>query len=152
MAIVVPNKCSRSQSESSVQSQIDNEIDINRSKQLPSTSRKLVNATTMPSKSSMKTKTTDVIDYFDEQTNPSNDQWTDWDASSKRSSDGPTVEHRYNTSYTNERRRPAHINTDDRTTKSTRYHEENLDSNRVKPSSKARANSRTCLLLIVSIT
>ncbi|CAF4638481.1 unnamed protein product, partial [Rotaria sp. Silwood2] len=137
------HKYSRSQSESSSQSQADNGTTINRSKHLLITNRKQpktnIIQTKLPSNNTRpKTKTTDVIDYFDnnEQQIKSHDQWGDWEDTNF------TTNNRYQQSYTNDRRSGHQQNySDDLSLKSNRYNEQTNDFNRNKQSLKTRSNA-----------
>jgi hypothetical protein len=111
----ITHKYSRSQSESSSQSQIDS----NRSKHFPLTNRKQQKTKT----TRIKTKTTDVNDYFDHHEQPtmkSNDQWGDWEDSNFQTNN------RYQQQYSHDRR----------------YQQISDESNRPKQSSnKSRSNA-----------
>jgi len=139
----VSNKYSRSQSESSSQSQIDNGTTISRSKHFPLPNRKQQKSNIIQSKTSrIKPKTTDVINYFDnndQQQMKSNDQWGDWEDSNFQTNN------RYQQQYSNDRRhyhqqqqqRPS----DDLSQKPNRYNDQTNDYNRTKQSSKTRSNA-----------
>jgi hypothetical protein len=80
----------------------------------------------------MKSKTTDVIDYFDhnDQQMKSNDQWGDWEDPNSSNN------HRYQQQYSNDRRRHHQQQpSDDLAQKSNDY-------NRTKQYSKTRSNSK----------
>ena len=139
------NKYSRSQSESSSQSQVDNGTSYTRSKHFPISSRKQQKSNIIQSKISSnqtrsKVKTTDVIDYFE---NNTNDQWGDWEEPMKQSSDFLTTNTRYQQSYSNDRRRQQQtMSTDGLPQKSNRYNEHMNDNNRTKQSSKTRSTGK----------
>ncbi|CAF1097369.1 unnamed protein product [Rotaria sordida] len=135
------HKYSRSQSESSTQSQTDNGTTINRSKHFLLTNRKQLKSNINQMKTSLnnnrtKIKTTNSIDYFDNNNNEqqikSNDQWGNWEDTNNR----------YQQSYTNDRRRGYHQQnlSDDLSQKSNRHNEQTNDFNRTKQTSKARSN------------
>jgi hypothetical protein len=126
-----PHKYSRSQSESSSQSQPDNGAKRNQSKHFPSTANRKQPKST---NSRIKSKTTDVIDYFD-----NNDQWGDWEDTNF------STNNRYQQQqYPNDRRRhQQQQHSDDLSLqKSNRYNEQSNDYNRTKQSTKTRSNGK----------
>jgi hypothetical protein len=140
-----PHKHSRSHSESSSQSQTDHTSTQNRSKHFPILNRKPAKSNINQSR--MKSKTTDVIDYFEnnDQQIKSNDRWGDWEDSNY------STNNRYQQQYSHERRRPQHQSSDDLSQKSNRYNEQINDYNRTKQSSKARSNGKSLIYLLFFI-
>jgi hypothetical protein len=138
-----PSKYSRSQSESSSQSHPDNGGSIkNRSKHFQLSDRKHQKSNLIQTNNSrLKSKPTDVIDYFDnnDQHIKSNDQWGDWEDLNY------TTNNRYQQQYSNDRRRhhQQQQSSDDLSLqKSNRYNEQTNDYNRTKQSSKLRSNGK----------
>lgn len=136
----VSRKYSRSHSESSSQSQTDNVKTINRSKKYLISNRKQPKSNLIHSKTSAnthKTKTTDVIDYFDnnEQQMKSNENWGDWEDAQFNSNN-----HRYHQSYDRRTNTNQQNFSEDLSQKSNRNHEQMNDVNRTKQSSKSRSN------------
>jgi hypothetical protein len=127
-----PTKYSRSQSESSSQSQTDNGTLKTQSKHFLLTNRKQQKSIN----SRIKSKTTDVINYFDnnDQQIKSNDQWGDWEDSNFQTNNRYQQQQQQQ-HYTNDRRRQQQTISDDLSQKSNRYNEQTNDYNRTKQSS-----------------
>ena len=133
-------KYSRSQSESSSQSQIDNEATLPRSKHFPVPPRQQQQQQQQkPSVMPAKTKVHEATNYFPdnhEQTSHTNEQWTDWEDSGKQSTNYPNHENRYQPAAPTDRRRQQPQQQDER------YHERNNDYSRTKQPPKTRPNGR----------
>ncbi|CAF2085782.1 unnamed protein product [Rotaria magnacalcarata] len=139
------HKYSRSQSESSCQSQTDNNgTTINRSKNYPMSNRRQPKSNLILSKPTRpKAKPTDVIDYFENNEHQhhmkSNDQWGDIEKTNYNSNN------RYQQSYSNDRRSTTHHQqqqnfSEDLSQKSNRHNEQTNDYNRTKQPAKTRSN------------
>lgn len=130
-----PQKFSRSHSESSSQSQIEQEVSTSRSKHFQLTNRK---QTKNDDVSNSQKPTNDMIDYFENkvQTQTANDvqdQWTEWETSNKTTMEFVSSDPRYQNSNNDSRRLPTNLPDE-----STQNSELNYENSRTKTTNKPR--------------